>query len=136
MMIFSSLKLLLLSSLLLLLNACASQYSVSTNLDQANITHYFSPSSVAIYQDERAITGKYRYIGLVDGEDCQHKLHHQAPDEITARTNARRKAFKLGANAIVFSGCALIANNEADKQCLSTTVCYGKAYLVEAPVDE
>lgn len=127
----------------MLISACASRYSVSTNLDNENFKNYFSPTKVVIYKDEQAMLAqsnsandakkkKYHYLGAVEGEDCQAKEHHQAPDEINARTNARRTAFELGANAIIFSGCALIENNEADKQCIATIVCYGKAYRISA----
>ncbi|MCO4799497.1 MAG: rcsF protein [Colwelliaceae bacterium] len=129
-------KLLSLALLPLLIFSCANRYSVSTNLDRENFKHYFSPSKVKIYQDEQSITGKYRYIGSVDGEDCQKKVHHQVPDEVIARTDARRKAFQLGANAIVFTGCALIEKNEANKQCVSTKVCYGKAYQISSNTNE
>lgn len=133
-------KLFFLISLPLLLTACASRYTVTTNLDNESFTHYFSPAKVIIYKDEKSMLTdsrekkqqKFRYLGSVEADDCQAKPHHQAPDEINARTQARRQAYKLGANAIVFSGCALIENNKADKQCVATTVCYAKAYHVTA----
>jgi len=88
---------------------------------------------VTIYQSEEQITKRYKFIGLVEGEDCQLKVHHAAPDEINARTNARKQAFERKANAIIFTGCATIdatsANGQPQKKhCLSTLVCYGKAY--------
>ena len=132
---------------LILLCACTSRYEVTTNLDNDNFRSYFSPAKVTIYKDEKSMLvhsnlsnkdekKKYRYIGAVEGEDCQAQSHHQTPDEINARTHARRKAFELGANAIIFSGCALIENNEADKHCVATTVCYGKAYHVSTNNNE
>jgi len=119
-----------------ILAACVNRYSVSTNLDAENFAKYFSPSQVTIYQSEQDILTDHRYLGSVEGEDCQAKAHHQAPDEITARTQARKKAYQLGANAIVFTGCALIEKNEANKQCLATRVCYGKAYQVKLTKSE
>ena len=121
------------SSILLL--SCNSNYTVSTNLDSNNFKEYFSPSKVTIYQSEQEIAQRHKFIGLVEGEDCQLKEHHAAPDKIIARTNARKEAFKQQANAIVFTGCATIdaamANQRpAKQQCLSTLVCYGKAYQV------
>ena len=113
------------------LNGC-SHFSTSTNLDRSNFNDYFSPSHVTIYKDEKDFTGAYKYLGLVEGEDCQVKAHHAKPDEIIARTNARKHADKLNANAVVFSGCALINNDEPSEQCIATTVCYGKAYFVTA----
>lgn len=131
----------------MLISACTSRYSVTTNLDNENFKNYFSPTKVIIYKDKQAmlaqssstndvIKKKYHYLGAVEGEDCQTKTHHQAPDEVNARTNARRTAFELGANAIIFSGCALIEKNDSDKQCVATTVCYGQAYRVSASNDE
>lgn len=122
--------------LALLLISCNSNYSVSTNLDNGNFKDYFSPSNVIIYQSEQEIINRYKFIGLVEGEDCQLKAHHAIPDEINARTNARKVAFQRQANAIVFTGCALIdstisTQTPQEKQCLSTLVCYGKAYQVE-----
>ena len=140
-------KLVYVSLFSLFLSACASRYEVSTNLDSKNFKKYFSPTKVTIYKNEQdmlaqpsptneVVKKKYHYIGAIEGEDCQEKSHHQVPDEINARTDARRKAFELGANAIIFSGCALIENNKADKQCVATTVCYGKAYKLSASNNE
>ena len=124
-------KNLLLSAFILLLSGCAANYTVKTNVDRENFKHYFSPVEVKIYSSEQDINGEYQLVGIVEGEDCQTKAHHQQPDEIVARTNARRQAYNKKANAIIFTGCALIEKNQADKQCIATTVCYGKAYQVE-----
>ena len=107
---------------------CANISTVNTNLDRQNFKDYFAPSKVEIYESEQSFNGKYQFIGGVEGEDCQIKLHHAAPDPIKARTQARGKAFDLGANAIVFSGCTEVET----KQCHATTICYGKAYIVQA----
>lgn len=121
--------------------SCAKISTVSTNLDQSNFTHYFSPSEVRIYQNEDEFEGRAKLVSMVEGEHCQLKAHHAEPDEIEARTDARRKAYQLGANAIVFSGCTLVAGenlsatNAEGKQCVATRVCYGKAYVVEANQD-
>ena len=85
---------------------------------------------VKIYTDENEFVGKHKFIGLVDGESCQEKAHHAAPNEIDARTEARGKAYKLGANAIIFSQCVMIEEDKAAKYCLSSTVCYGRAYQI------
>lgn len=111
---------------------CAKISTYSTNLDSENFRHYFSPSKVAQFQSEQEFSGKYKMLGGVEGEDCQEKAHMAAPDPAIARTNARRKAFELGANAIVFSGCAVVET----KQCYSSTICYGKAYQVETTDSE
>ena len=118
-----------------LLISCNSNYTVSTNLDSDNFKDYFSPGQVTIYESEKAIINRYKFIGLVEGDDCQLKSHHAAPDKINARTSARKQAFEREANAIVFTGCAMIDaiidNQQPEKtQCLSTLVCYGKAYQI------
>jgi len=122
--------------------ACQSNYQVSTNLDKNNFQDYFSPSKVTIYQQETEFTNLYNYLGAVEGEDCQLKPHHVAPDKINARTAARRQAFAQGANAINFTGCALMEqtnrkNNPllANKQCHAVLVCYGKAYKIAESTD-
>ena len=71
------------------LSACSSQFTVSTNVDKENFQKYFSHSQVKILEDESQLTGRYKLIGLVEGQSCQEKAHHEAPDEITARTQAR-----------------------------------------------
>lgn len=117
--------------LTLLLTSCAKINDVSTNLDSENFKHYFSPTTVKIVTSESEFTGKYKFIGLVEGESCQEKAHYALPNEIDARTEARRKAYKLGANAIIFSQCVMIEEDKASKYCVASTVCYGRAYLVE-----
>jgi RcsF protein len=113
------------------LSACSFQYTISTNLDKENFQNYFSHSQVRVVKDESGFSSRYKLIGMVEGQNCQLKNHHTAPDEIAARTQARQKAFEQQANAIVFTGCALINDDQANKQCVATVVCYGKAYQVE-----
>lgn len=115
----------------LFVTSCAKISTISTNLDSDNFTRYFSPTAVAIVTDESDFKAKYQFIGLVEGESCQEQAHHELPNEIDARTEARRNAYKLNANAIIFSRCVLIANDKASKQCVASKVCYGRAYQVE-----
>ena len=115
----------------LLITGCAKINDVSTNLDRDNFKNYFSPTTVNIYNSEKEFKGKAKFIGLVEGESCQEKAHHALPNEIDARTEARRQAFKLQANAIIFSQCVLIEDDKAAKYCIASTVCYGRAYQVE-----
>lgn len=110
---------------------CAKINDISTNLDRDNFKHYFSPTKVKIVESEKELTGKYKFVGLVEGESCQAKAHHAAPNEIDARTQARRKAYELEANAIIFSRCVMIEEDQAAKYCIASTVCYGRAYQVE-----
>ena len=115
----------------LLLSGCAKINDISTNLDRDNFKHYFSPTKVEIVESEKDFTGKYNFVGLVEGESCQEKAHHAAPNEIDARTEARRNAYELEANAIIFSQCVMIEQDQAAKHCVASTVCYGRAYQVE-----
>lgn len=118
--------------------ACNSNYQLSTNLDKENFQQYFSAAEVKIYENESDMPARHKFIGLVEGQDCQEKSHHAEPDEISARTQARQQAFEQKANGIVFTGCAALApehlaqlsqSNDA-QQCHAITICYGKAYLV------
>jgi RcsF protein len=113
------------------LSSCSSQYTISTNLDKEKFQNYFSHSQVRVVKDESEFSSRYKLIGMVEGQNCQAKRHHAAPDKITARTQARQKAFEQQANAIMFTGCALINDAPENKQCVATVVCYGKAYQVE-----
>ena len=130
-------------SILLLFNtfilaSCANN-TISTNLDKENFNDYFSASKVTIYKSVKDIKTSYQFIGGVEGQDCQIKPHHAAPDEVNARTQARKQAFALPANGIIFTGCALLTheqlvqlNNSNDaQQCHSLIICYAKAYAIE-----
>ena len=121
-----SLTLALLS--IVLISSCGS-YSVSTNLDKQRFKDYFSPTEVKIYQNEQEFTDKHQFIGLVEGQDCQIKAHHAAPDEINARTQARKQAYNQEANAVIFTTCVDIES----QQCTKLLVCYAKAYQVSTP---
>jgi len=109
-----------------LLGGCSSQYNVSTNLDEENFREYFSPARVRIFQNEQEFPGDHRYVGLVEGQDCQIKPHHAAPNKINARTEARRQAYDKNANAVIFTGCTDIES----QVCTRLLVCYAKAYQV------
>ena len=132
------LKKILLISLLISLTSC-SAHNLSTNLDKENFSNYFSAAKVKIYPSEKDINASYQFIGAVEGQDCQIKAHHAVPDEINARTQARRQAFDKQANGIVFSNCALLPqeqlaqlNNSNDAQrCHAIVICYAKAYAIE-----
>jgi len=126
-----------------LLTSCSNNY-VSTNLDKNNFNDYFSASVVKIVDSEKDFSGRYQYIGAVEGQDCQVKAHHAAPDKINARTQARQQAFNMDANAVVFSGCAVLEqaqlaqlNSQGSKvsnnaqQCHAIVICYAKAYVIE-----
>jgi len=129
-----NLKVLLLSTVIAL-SGCSSHYSLSTNLDKENFKTYFSPSQVKIVTSESDFSGRFKLTGLVEGQDCQAKPHHAKPDKISARTQARRQAFEQKSNAVIFTGCAMINDDQASKQCHATVVCYAKAYQVEQLTD-
>lgn len=120
----------------LLLSSCSSNFTGRGNVDSQNFRDYFAPSKVTIYASTNEFKAKHKYISLVDGEDCQAKQHHAEPDNIIARTEARKKAYHLKANAIVFTNCALLTGNSTHEQCISSTVCYGQAYLIESNMTE
>lgn len=129
---------LFISPLIALLVSCSTP-NVSTNLDKENFSNYFSAGNVEIYKSEKDINARYQFIGAVEGQDCQIKAHHAVPDEINARTQARRQAFDNQANGIVFSNCALLtqeqltqlnSSNDA-QQCYAIIICYAKAYAIE-----
>ena len=117
---------------ILVITGCAKISSYSTNLDSKNFTEYFSLGEVTPYKSEKEFPGNFQMLAGVEGDDCQEKAHMAVADPAIARAKARRKAFQLGANAIVFSGCA----NVKTKQCVTSTICYGKAYLVEKSASE
>ncbi len=125
------LKTYLVSVFILLIVSCSSKFDTSTNLDAENFTNYFAPSNVTIYTSTNEFKTQYKYMGLVEGENCQAKAHHAKPDDVMARTEARKKAYQLKANAIIFTGCALLPDESTAKQCVASTVCYGQAYYVE-----
>lgn len=122
-----------------MISGCQNNLQVSTNLDKENFQQYFSANKVKIYQNEQDIKQKYQALGVVEGEDCQLKAHHAAPNEINARTQARQKAFEKQGNGIIFTGCALINESEKanygleSKQCYAVLVCYAKALKVQSP---
>jgi len=123
-----------------LIAGCNSRH-VLTNFDKENFSDYFSASKVKIYTQEKEITTHYKYIGVVEGQDCQIKPHHAAPDKINARTQARHRAFEQQANGVIFTGCALLTseqlaqlNNTNDaQQCHAIVICYAKAFAIKSP---
>ncbi|WP_019029089.1 Rcs stress response system protein RcsF [Colwellia piezophila] len=112
-----------------ILASCTGNYTFESNVKPNNAQQYFSASKVKIFNDESEFMSSFQYVGLVEGEDCQKEQHLAAPDEINARTQARQVAFKLKANAVIFTSCVAIET----KQCVAQVVCYGKAYQLGAP---
>jgi RcsF protein len=105
---------------------CSSNYSFNTNVKGENFVDYFSANEVKIYSNDKEFNAPSQYLGIVEGDDCQTKEHLAPPDNINARTAARKAAYKLTANAIVFTSCVDIES----KHCVAQIVCYAKAYQV------
>lgn len=109
-----------------LVSACSSNMDVETNLDAENFESYFATGSVVVYQDESEFSGPSNFVGIVEGESCKAKENSVPANAADARTEARKRAVELNANAVIFTSCTLIE----DQQCLEMMVCYGKAYQV------
>ena len=136
----------ILSSIILLtttlITSCSSKH-LSTNLDEENFDRYFSAAKVKIYQQESDMQSRYHYIGAVEGQDCQVKPHHAAPDEVNARTQARRNAFQQQANGVIFTGCTLLSSQQLAQikesndaqQCHAIVICYARAFAVETSTE-
>lgn len=124
------------SSLLIVsaLTACADSYTVSTNLDKENFVEYFKPGQVTIIEREQLEKYNYLEIGVVEGEACQEKAHYAEPTDVEARTDARRKAADMGANAIVFQQCMM--TEPSNDSCYKVKLCYGRAIKVTNPDKE
>ncbi|UJF23570.1 Rcs stress response system protein RcsF [Shewanella sp. OMA3-2] len=123
------LKVFTLSSLVLLLTACAGDYTFNSNLDAKAVNEYFKVGDVTVYEDNNLPKGRYDIIGLAEGEICQ-ELSNDAPASIqNARTEARRKAADMGANGIIIKQCLII--EEQDKACISRSLCIGQAIKLE-----
>ncbi|WP_394175122.1 Rcs stress response system protein RcsF [Thalassotalea litorea] len=106
------------------LASCSSNMRVETNLDEENFTEYFAAGSVDVFESTNALPGPAKFIGLVEGESCQMKASDATANAADARTEARKKAAGLKANAVVFTSCIDID----EPQCHQLLVCYGKAY--------
>lgn len=110
------------------ISACSGNYSFNTNLDRENFEEYFKAGNVQIITEDDLPHLNYRELGLVEGEACQAKPHHDEPSEADARTDARRKAAEMGANAVMFETC-LLTKPENDT-CVSVRLCYGRAMVI------
>jgi len=109
-------------------SGCATAPNVATNLDKENFEQYFAAGNVTVYQDESELPGKVKLLGLVEGDSCKMKANDKPANAIDARTMARERAAALQANAVVFTSCTIIE----DQQCLEMMVCYGKAFQIHA----
>lgn len=106
--------------------ACES-VAFNTNLDPDNFKDYYKASAVEDSTYE-GLTGKnYKSLGLVRGLSCQIDDRDFPANEADARTDARRKAADMGANAVVFGKCVKINKTPS---CQVSVTCYADALLV------
>ncbi len=117
---------LLVTASMIMLSSC-SNYTFTTNVDKQNFTNYFATGAVTVYENNEKLPALKEYIGMVDGESCQASKDKAPASKVEARTAARKKAYKLTANAVVFTGCA----SEKTKQCQQLIICYAQAYKVK-----
>lgn len=123
-------KLLLSSASVLLLSACASEYSFNSNLDSDAINDYFKASDVTLYEADQTPAGHYELKGLVQGESCQAQANDVPASIADARTEARRNAADKGANGIMIKQCVIV--EEAAQGCVSRALCVGQAIKTTA----
>ena len=116
-----------------MLSSC-SHYQFSSNLDQEPIKAYFEVGSVKLYQKEELERLNSQYLSTLEGESCQLSEIDAPANDIDARTHARAQAAKLGANGIVFGDCIRLERNQSG--CITTRLCYGKAYKILSVIDE
>lgn len=113
------------SALVLLLSACASDYSFNSNLNSKAINDYFKASDVTLYEGNALPKGQYELKGLVQGESCQPDIHAVPASLAEARTEARRAAADKGANGIIIKQCVML--EETAQGCISRALCVGQA---------
>ncbi|QYJ79951.1 Rcs stress response system protein RcsF [Shewanella acanthi] len=113
------------AAFVLLLSACASDFSFNSNLDGEAINDYFKAGDVALYEGDRQPSGHYDMKGLVQGESCQADSNAVPASMSEARTEARRAAADKGANGIIIKQCVMM--EEAAQGCISRALCVGQA---------
>ncbi|WP_394147471.1 Rcs stress response system protein RcsF [Shewanella atlantica] len=118
-------KTLFIAPLVLLLSACAGDYTFNSNLDGEAIDEYFKASDVVVFEGNSHPTAPYEIIGLVEGETCQEGANDAPASIREARTLARRAAADKGANAILIKKCMVF--EEQGQGCFSRAVCIGQA---------
>ncbi|WP_406666682.1 Rcs stress response system protein RcsF [Gallaecimonas sp. GXIMD1310] len=116
----------------LLLTGCASQYAVHTNLDKENFSHYFAPSGVKLVTADSLAGQSYQVLAMVSGDSCQQQPNLPPANASDARTDARRKAAKLGANALLVRQCLTLSGDDAAPGCITQVVCQGQALRIQA----
>lgn len=107
--------------------AC-SNFEFKSNLAPSNFKEYFKPSAVSEVNDEMIANTPSRSVGFVEGLSCQISENTAIATEAEARTEARRKAADLGANAIKFGKCVHLRETPA---CYVSITCYADALVVD-----
>lgn len=110
-----------------LLCACES-VSFSSNIDPRNFANYYKPSMVQVVTYESLGTTPYRVIGEVKGMSLQERDVDLPANEADARTDLKKKAVDMGANALVIHKCITIKDSET--VALSSVTCYGDALVI------
>ena len=116
----------------LTLVACSS-FEFKTNLDPQNFKEYFKPSAATEVTDADIENKPTHLLGVVEGLSCQVTEDDPVATEANARTDARKKAADLGANAIKFGKCVRLENTPACKVSVS---CYANAIAVDDDVEK
>ena len=106
--------------------AGCSSYSFHTNLSPDNVAEYFTPSAVDVMDKDELLKYNSKALGSVSGLSCQADERDFIANEADARTDARIKAARMGANAIVFNKCVVVTDSPS---CLKSVTCYGQAYI-------
>ncbi|GAA4874374.1 Rcs stress response system protein RcsF [Ferrimonas pelagia] len=107
---------------LLLLAGCSTDLSFSSNLDKDNFDDYFAAGQVKLLD---TIPPQAKRLGLVEGQSCQSGPQYPIPTPAEARTDLRKQAAALGANAVQLQLCTEL--EPGDNGCLASMVCYGEA---------
>lgn len=102
--------------------------SVHTNLNPSNFTDYFKASGVDVVTYEELDGSNYMLIGGVHGLSCQEDEDDFPANEADARTELKRNAVDMGANALVINKCIRAAETGA---CSLSVTCYGDALYVK-----
>ncbi len=109
-----------------LLTACSS-VSFDSNLNPHNFSEYFKPSQVETVTYAELADKTYSVLGAVHALSCQQNADDFPANAADARTELKRKAADMGANALVIHQCVRAEDTGA---CTLSVTCYGDAIYV------
>ncbi len=109
-----------------ILSACSS-VSVDSNLNPRNFSEYFKASTVETVSYADLAKQTYALLGRTHGLSCQRDSDDFPANESDARTDLKRKAADMGANALVIHKCVRAQDTGA---CALSVTCYGDAIYV------